>query len=124
MSISDVLSPETLEKLTEATQKVLADLSKLAAACVEMCKSYEEAFRESVVVYYDELKLFAENTCASFAEELAKLADEAFDYYDRNTTPKQYGIALIKRRERFCKSPTYLYFQKPKKHLPYQRRCF
>lgn len=115
MSISDVLSPETFKR-------VVAALSALASASIEACRSYEEALRESTDMYFEEHRLWAEDTRMKLAE-LALLADETFDY-DTNTTPKQYGIALMKRRERFCKSPAYSYFQKPKRHLPYQRRYF
>lgn len=122
MSLLDELSPETLAKLTEVSQKAAAALSALASACVETCRSYEEAFRESATMYYEEFVLLTEDFRMSCAE-IAELAYEVVDY-DVGTSPKQYGIALIKRRERFCKSPTYSYFQKPKRHLPYQRRCF
>ena len=119
----DLLSSETLKNLTEATQKVIDAISDLAAACIATVKSYEEVFREIDAIYYEELLPEMSNMCVSCADTLAKLMDEASEYVV-STSPKQYGIALMKRRERFCKSPTYLYFQKPKKHLPYQRRCF
>lgn len=118
----DLLPPETLERLTDAAHKAVVALSQLAAACIETCKSYEEAFRESAAMYYEEFMLLTEDFRMACAE-IAELAYEVSDY-DTGTSPKQYGIALIKRRERFCKSPTYSYFQKPKRHLPYQRRCF
>ena len=86
---------------------------------------------ESVVDAYEEFKEAVLALSMEF-EEATRLFQEAWNHirevceevYDKDTSPRVYGISLL-RRDRFQNViSTYRYIPSIPKNLPYQKRCF